>query len=274
MNLRSKTQRHLWHISILTTLVFFFAVILFPIPSLAVGPRPIVPHPSQRTSGSPRWHVVSSPNIAATNAYFSGVTESATPRLSIWAVGHYHDPRLGDRTLIEQMLDGRWYIQSSPNTGTSDALLAAAEDPDSYGMTWAVGYFINSTGHSQTLIEAYSQASGWFIVASPNTGSADRLLGVTEKVSDAWAVGNSSNPATHQEQTLIERANGQIWSIVKSPNVSGAPINSLSSVAEVSSYENGQLDSVVVISAQDIWAVGSYYNMHDSVYATLIEVYF
>ncbi len=70
---------------------------------------------------------------------------------------------------------------------------------------------------------------------------------------DIWAVGFSGSSTL--PQTLVEHWNGSQWSIVPSPNV-GTNLNSL----------NG----VTVVSANNVWAVGVYFNAAN-LQKTLIE---
>ncbi len=83
----------------------------------------------------------------------------------------------------------------------------------------------------------------------PNPGGLsgpDILNGVTVLSStNAWAVGSYFNGLA--DRTLIVHWNGSVWKVVASPNVGGV------------SRENF-LTSVVAISAQNIWAVGSHNN--------------
>ncbi len=88
-------------------------------------------------------------------------------------------------------------------------------------------------------------------VASPN-GTGNNFLVSTSaiNVNDVWAVGNSTN-ASGYDQTLVEHWDGNSWSIVPSINPG--------------SFHN-DLNGVVAISSNDVWAVGDYTN--DSVGST------
>lgn len=93
--------------------------------------------------------------------------------------------------------------------------------------------------------------SSFGTVASPNAGTADNFLEGTAAVSatDVWAVGGMVDSGTGLDQTLTEHWDGNAWSIVTSPNqtISGSKTpNSLSGVA--------------VVSASNVWAVGSFRN--------------
>jgi hypothetical protein len=146
---------------------------------------------------------------------------------------------------------GDWQIVASPNSGNQpnslNAVAAVAEND-----VWAVGASTSSDSFSsRTLIEHWNGAR-WSIVRSPNAGATFNVLTAVAAVSanDVWAVGQSADNTTYS--TLIEHWNGTRWSIVASPNGSnGAPqFNFLSGVA--------------VVSANDIWAVGSFFSDEDN----------
>ena len=117
-----------------------------------------------------------------------------------------------------------------------------------------------------TLLTAgVAQAAGltgptWSLVPSPNVGSYyNDLYGVAAvAANDIWAVGSHTN--IHRgERTLIEHWNGTSWQVVSSPNPGS---------------DSNVLQGVAVVSASDIWAVGSYQNYSNGNYGpqqTLIE---
>jgi hypothetical protein len=92
----------------------------------------------------------------------------------------------------------------------------------------------------------------------PNPGSgADTLSGVAVlSRCNVWAVGSYNNGNTYQDQTLIEHWDGSSWTQVASPNPGGSAQNDLFGVA--------------AISATNIWAVGSYYNVAAGQAQTLV----
>ena len=95
----------------------------------------------------------------------------------------------------------------------------------------------------------------WNVICNPNVGTKSQLNGVAAvSASDIWAVGFST-PSGGVQQTLIEQWNGTNWSVVSSPNVGKS---------------NNVLNAVGVVSATDIWAVGSSINS-SGVFQTLIE---
>ena len=164
----------------------------------------------------------------------------------VFAQGH---TQLASLQKTASLTCGAWSVVASPNGGSSFNVLtgvAAVSASDA----WAVGNYLNSTDTEQTLIEHWDGTS-WSIVASPNVGPDPNLLSGVAAVStsDVWAVGYYYS-TTSKERTLIEHWDGTSWSVVASPNF-GVNVNQLSGVAAV--------------SANDIWAVGNYYNRNTGI---------
>ncbi len=149
-----------------------------------------------------------------------------------------------------------WSVVSSPNVGTGDNVLNGVAVVSATDV-WAVGYYFINSFTQQTLIEHWNGTS-WSVVESPPVGPIIILNAVAVVSSnDVWAVGyNNSCVPECMGQTLIEHWNGTVWSVVPSPNP-GAGDNALQGVA--------------VVSANDVWAVGSYQNVSASAYLTLVE---
>src|SRR5258708_1439380 len=114
-----------------------------------------------------------------------------------------------------------------------------------------VALFMNSSGS----VSASFTCGGWSVVPSPNNGPyANSLLGVAAiSASEIWAVGYYTD-FNNNELTRIEHWNGKKWKVVPSPNPMG-----------IDSYLSG----VAGVSANDVWAVGSYYSYPNT--DTLIE---
>jgi len=74
---------------------------------------------------------------------------------------------------------------------------------------------------------------------------------------DIWAVGDYySNSSSGPFQTLIEHWNGTSWQVVSSPNLGSG---------------DNKLNGVTAASANNIWAVGNFYNTNSRTYQTLTE---
>ena len=119
---------------------------------------------------------------------------------------------------------------------------------------WAVGYYPASPPalpmtDDQTLIEHWD-GTAWCTVPSPDPGGATRenqLLGVAAiSPSNAWAVGYYTN-ASNVLKTLTMHWNGSSWKQVASPDPAAPGMGN-------------QLNDVVIRSATNAWAVGTYTN--------------
>jgi len=187
------------------------------------------------------WRIVPSPATGGSYSFLLSVT--ALSAQNVWAVGSYL-PSI-TQTLIEHWNGARWSIVPSPNVPTAVVNDLSAITAISASDIWAVGHYENSSGVNQTLIEHWD-GSSWSIVSSPNAGSGgNNLEAVTaSSANNVWVVGGFHSTTTSTVfQTLVEHWNGSSWSIVSSPNV-----GSLGS----------SLQGVTAVSANNIWAVGSY----------------
>jgi hypothetical protein len=149
---------------------------------------------------------------------------------------------------------GSWKIVASPSPGASSSYFNGVA-AISASNVWAVGVENNSSNVPQTLIEHWN-GSTWSIVASPGPDPNNNILnGVAAfSASSVWAVGNVGGN-NGKVSTLVEYWNGSAWSVVPSPSTSA--------------IEN-VLNSVVAISATNVWAVG-YTNDGTGLFQTLIE---
>jgi hypothetical protein len=97
----------------------------------------------------------------------------------------------------------------------------------------------------------------WKIVNSPNGSLHNSILFgvVTISTQNAWAVGNTYNRDNVDNTPLIEHWNGSRWNVVPSPNPG----------------TNNQLNEVMAVSANDIWAMGIYFTGSGTRGKTLIE---
>ncbi len=205
--------------------------------------------PAGAASGSP-WSVMSSPNPSSYLNELYGV--AAVSASDVWAVGAYVDTSSGTQeTLVQHWNGTSWSTVPSPSPGTLLNELSAVAAVSASDI-WAVGYAYSS-GYS-TLTEHWNGTS-WSAVPSPSPGpSYNFLYGVTAvSSSDVWAVGRYED-ATGVYRTLIEQWNGTSWSVVSSPNPSST---------------NNSLYGVTAVSANDVWAVGSYNNSY--IGDTLVE---
>jgi hypothetical protein len=110
---------------------------------------------------------------------------------------------------------------------------------------WAVGYWYNSSP-AKTLIEHWD-GTQWSVIDSPNPGlTRNELYGVFAIApNDVWAVGHHFVVigSDNVYQTLVLHWDGTAWAHVPTPNLG---------------TWNNYLRAVTAVSANDVWAVGSY----------------
>src|SRR5450759_2033338 len=185
------------------------------------------------------WNVVPSANPSTTENTLLGV--AALRSSDIWAVGYYHNDSFNStRALIERWNGTQWKTVAHPNPSTTSNFLyhvVALSGSD----VWAVGRYTDSNFNQLTLIEHWNGTT-WKVVASPNPSASFNTLSSITAISanNIWAVGFSVDTNGFRK-TLVEHWNGRQWSVVDSPNLPG---------------RSSVLNSIVAISANDIWAVG------------------
>jgi hypothetical protein len=191
----------------------------------------------------PRSWVKTSPEVAAGG--FAAV--SATAADDVWAVGAGGQQLLpGSLTIIEHWNGKRWQRIASPNGATG-----AAASNELHGVVaispndaWAVGQYSESVGGPLRILAVHWDGKSWSIVPAPDPSEAENGLEdvAASGPNDVWAVGYSvvGNHAT----TLVEHWDGKQWSVV--------------STSDLSSGGSGAvLKALSIVSANDIWAVGS-----------------
>jgi hypothetical protein len=137
-----------------------------------------------------------------------------------------------------------WTAVPPLNPGTQDNELESV-NVLSGSDAWAVGVS-HDAGPEQTLTEHWN-GSSWSVVPSPDPGGGNNSLFAVRGASpdDVWAVGNfedTSGPSA-VAKTLILHWDGTMWSQVTSPSPG---------------KEFNELNAVRVVSASDVWAVGSF----------------
>jgi hypothetical protein len=181
---------------------------------------------------------------------------SALNNNDVWAVGRYIGTNSANETLIEHWNGTHFQQVASPDPQPNDVLLhvqaVSATDVWAVGKTWPA-----TTEVFSPLIEHFD-GGAWSAVPTPALHSGSGLLAGVAAASadDVWAVGSQfSGPADATAATLAERWDGTAWQVVNTP--------------DPGRYDN-YLDSVTVVSPDDVWAVGtSYTTPHGTV--NLIE---
>lgn len=170
----------------------------------------------------------------------------------VWAVGHIGSGPL-TQTLIEHWNGQQWALVPSNAPGDLGTLGGVAgSGPDD---VWTVGYDQSGPGGDYESLILHWNGQQWSVVPSPNpTGQTDLWRVAAASPSDAWAVGYT-NPNTCSPLcgTATLHWNGTRWAAVRSVNPPGSGLSMLA--------------DLVIISARNVWAVGSYNDWS----ATLIE---
>jgi hypothetical protein len=243
-----------------------------------------------------QWSVVPSPSGGS----LWGV--AAVSESSVWAVGTIGSQLNTTQTVIEHWNGSSWSVVKSPNPGSIINSLYGVAAVSATNI-WAVGYYVQTSGVTQTLIEHWN-GTQWSVVKSPSPASVNNeLFGVAAvSASNIWAVGFAASNSSAQT-TLIEHWNGTQWSVVKSASPGSPPSDALTGVAAISasnvwavgsdntssgvliehwngtqwsvvksasSVSGGDLRAVAAVSASDVWAVG-YYSTSSGSIVTLAE---
>jgi hypothetical protein len=188
------------------------------------------------------WGQLPSPNRGSKENELAGLAVVGSD--DIWAVGRYNSGRpptvTGRDTLALHWNGSAWSVVPTPNPSWPGADFFTLEDAESIAsdQVWAVGYAEDFASlKSTTLIERWN-GSAWTVVRSPNPGGSNlpnELFALdAASPTDVWAVGGAGYP----ERGLTLRWNGSRWRTVS--NGCGVPLN-----------------GVGVVSASDVWAVGS-----------------
>ncbi len=133
----------------------------------------------------------------------------------------------------------QWRVAASPNGAAGSANIFQSVAAISATDAWAVGS--TYTGTTQTLI-AHWDGQGWQQVPSPNVGSGGNDLSGVAAVApnDVWAVGSHYDPVLFETLPLLLHWTGANWNVVPPPTLTGYV----------------QLQAVVALAANDVWAVG------------------
>jgi hypothetical protein len=167
----------------------------------------------------------------------------------IWAIGSLLSDDGQKLSFLFEHWNGTSWTVSSLRSGDAFLLAVAA---DATNDVWAVGFEGPENDDSGTLVLHYN-GSTWESLPSPNVGRGANQLNAVAALSpsDVWAVGFSTPVAPPQEAAtlnLIEHYDGTSWSVIPSPNRGPTSI-----------FESNRLLGVTAISANNVWAYGSYF---------------
>ncbi|OLE29535.1 MAG: hypothetical protein AUG44_03695 [Actinobacteria bacterium 13_1_20CM_3_71_11] len=184
-----------------------------------------------------KWTVVPAAGPTTGTALAAVTAVSAT---NLWAVGSVAPPGpAAHRPLIEHNTGSGWKMVAAPNVGTAGGELHGIAAVSAHDI-WAVG----STGTNPLAL--HYDGTRWKAVptAPPTPGEQPGggfLAVAAVSATDVWAVGE--RPTVDGPGILVEHWDGHRWTFIVAPSEAPTDFNALSGLA--------------VVSARDIWAVGS-----------------
>jgi hypothetical protein len=178
-----------------------------------------------------KWTLEQSPNPTGAT-YISLSAVSCASAMACTAVGYYLNQAGHSVTLTESWNGTKWAIEQSPNpTGAKGSSLAGVSCVSDAACT-AVGDYLNKSGNTVPLVEAWN-GTKWAIQPSFNpTGATDTSLSAVScaLATACTAVGDYLNSAFHT-MALAESWNGTKWAIQPTSSPAGAKGDSLSGVS-------------------------------------------
>jgi hypothetical protein len=213
------------------------ALIALPLVILALAPS------AMAVPTSLCWSYVPSPNGTEGVVNWLNAVDGASAN-DVWAVGS-NQVGIGSEALIEHWNGAAWSVNAQIQIGSGDTSLNAVDALTSSDV-WAVGRY-NSVN---PLVEHWD-GTGWFISSTPIPGVSNWLFSISAvSASDIWAVGNYWTGGS-RFLNLAFHYDGTSWAQFTVPNP-GTVVNWLSGVS--------------AISADDVWAVGGYWNQDNVSY--------
>ncbi|HYP40181.1 MAG TPA: hypothetical protein VEX13_07450, partial [Chloroflexia bacterium] len=178
------------------------------------------------------WDGVSWTRVPSPNTGFTYLTDiDALSTNDVWAVGYYSDGSTGHNLTMHW--DGaQWTIIPAPEPFSAHHYLYSVSGTSSTDV-WAVG----EASQNQKSVAIHWDGQQWSHVPTPLVGRGGNTLFTVAAISpnDAWAMGHAQYGPT----AVILHWDGKSWNPATTPEVLGAP------------------RSMAVISADDIWAVGT-----------------
>ncbi len=170
------------------------------------------------------WTTMNTPNPSAMVGAFFNSVSCPTPT-DCEAAGEGLIDQTGDTTtLVENLSDGTWTLETSPNeSGVTTSLLSAVACPS--GGTTCIGAGQYYTPDEDHLLALHKKPSGtWVLTAVPGstTPAATYLNGSACSTVGCIGVGESFPANNFNTSAVIERWNGSTWSLAHSAEPGGA----------------------------------------------------
>lgn len=198
-----------------------------------------------------KWNIVPMPTPEGSEGHsLYGIEAIAAD--DVWAVGSHAKSGAGSLPLIEHWDGTQWRVIPSPapNIEWAKVMQLRAVSAVSRDDVWAVGDYFDG-GSTSGLLIMHWDGKQWSLSQPPQELNGS-LLGVAAvSANDVWAVGVTSNKApdsdSGQTLALILHWDGKQWSVMPEPNIPGEKY----------------LSGVAAVSANDVWAVGTSYNVEN-----------
>jgi hypothetical protein len=204
--------------------------------------------PSAMAPTSICWRHVRSPNGNETLPNYLNAVDGASAN-DVWAVGS-DQIGLGSEALIERWDGAAWSVNAQIQIGSGDTNLYAVDALTSSDV-WAVGLYDTVN----PLIEHWD-GTGWFISSTPIPGAVNVLFSISAvSASDIWAVGQYSTGSL-PNLNLAFHYDGTSWTQFPVPSPGTL---------------SNQLNGVSALSANDVWAVGSYVDQDNTSYPLTVH---
>jgi hypothetical protein len=251
---------------------------------------------TERWNGT-SWRVVASPNASA-NGYSELTKVDATAANNVWAIGY--DTSLttglilryngsswsrvtapagialrgidavsptevwvagysGSQATVARWSNGSWSTRFTLPANGRHLSVFEGITVDSPGQVWAVGWDrdYDAPGRPVSSLVAHFDGSTWTREATPNPENRNILMDVAAVGSDVFAVGVAQDTSGGgiAGTPLILRKHAGAWSSLAAP---------------AGDESDGQLQSVVAVSATSVWTVGYYYASGQGIHQPLL----
>jgi hypothetical protein len=161
----------------------------------------------------------------------------------VWAVGNGTDSEDADNTdpAFEHWDGTSWRLVPGQRTLEDEEEILGVDAVGANDI-WAVGSVGQRFRDDRQIEIQHWDGSAWSFV-SPFQASINNILEGVATVSsdDVWAVGSMETGGGSRDRSLVEHWNGSSWSQIPIPDPAGSDF----------------LKKVAVVSAEDVWAVGS-----------------
>lgn len=188
------------------------------------------------------WTKVPHPDPGDGGAWLSRIDAQSAD--DVWTVGAELKGPYTEKTLIEHWDGSAWSVVASEDMPVDQNYLAAVS-ADSSTDAWAVGHGETRYGEQVKALAEHWDGASWQLVALPNgVRGLEAVDAVTP--SDAWATGYRKTAGG--PSSVVLHWDGTAWTVVEHQ--------------ASSDYNSTDYASVVALSPQDVWVLGSASTYH------------